>query len=68
MYNRLMRDRIKWGSVVAMGLLFSLYTTKDNLGEKRAVPDKAEEGKNLTSSTVRREAPCPSIFWISYGF
>ena len=68
MDNRLVRDRIKWGSVVAMGLLFSLYTAKENLGEKKAVPDKSEEAKELTSDTERREAPCPSIFRISYGF
>lgn len=58
MKKTLTKERLKWGSVVAMGLFFSLYTT----GERKTIPHKVEECKEETSKAVRLDAPCTSTF------
>ena len=62
MKNKLIRDRIKWGSVVVMGLVFSLYTSENNRVEIKAIPNKAEERKDEASQVIRLDSPCTSNF------
>jgi len=68
MKNKLIGDRVKWGSVVVMGLAFSLYTSENNWIEKRAIPHKAGESKDEASQFIRLDSPCTSSFLMFYSY